>query len=174
MLDWESEDTDSVQSVLESFSDVWERVTGTQERKPRELPRRAGSLGCEDRLRELSVRAAEAAMFDRALACRWRGTSRTALTEHTAQAARRAALLRGEYFVRTGVKLCAPESCPRLGEALAALREGMLRDEASAEAYRRLSEQTDDEELRAGLTRFSCETAAAAAEKRRIIFRCFA
>ena len=174
MLDWESKDTISVQSVLESFPGVWERVAGTKESKPHEPVHRADSSGCDDRLRELSERAAEAAMFDRALACRCRGISRAALTEHAAQAARRAALLRGEYFVRTGVKLCAPESCPRLGDPLAALREGMLRDEASAEAYHRLSDQADSEELCAVLARFSCETAAAAVEKRRNILRCFA
>lgn len=178
MLDWETENIASVRSVLESFSGVWERVTGTPGAgSPRRTPpdgRQPGEdLACLQTLRSLSESAAEAARFDRELACRCRGTIRATLLAHAAQASHRAAALRGECFVRTGEKLRLPESCPRMGDALTSLRVGMLRDEASAGAYRRLAEQTDDRELRAALERFAAETAAAAAEKRQSILRCF-
>ena len=167
----------SVQAVLDSFPGVWARVAGTPDNRqapPRQTSSPADSRSCEERLKALSERASQAAMFDRSLACQCRGASRTALLAQAAQAAHRAAVLRGEVFVRTGVMLSPPSSCPRLGEPLAALRESMLRDEASADAYRRLAETTPDTELRAVLERFSGETAAAAAEKRRSILRHFA
>ena len=96
------------------------------------------------------------------------------LLKQAAQASRRAAFLRGEYFVRTGTRLCPPESCALLGDTLHALREGMMRDDASADAYRRLAARTDDGELRAVLERFSAEVAAAAQRKRCGIRRRFA
>ncbi len=179
MLDWEQRDTASVQAVLDIFPGVWARVAGMpDDRQPQQRPsdgsHTADNRSCEADLRTLSKRESQAAMFDRTLACQCRGASRTMLQAQAAQAARRAAVLRGEVFVRSGVMLRPPASCPRLGEPLTSLRESMLRDEASAETYRRLAEQTQDQELRTVLERFSCETAAAAAEKRRSILRRFA
>ena len=175
MPDQEYGNIGAVQAVLEGFSGVWERVTGMPDAgKPLKKPLAADPTSRGDALRELSERAAEAAMFDRALACRCGGAGRSMLQEQAAQAFHRAAYLRGEVFIRTGERLRRPESCPRLGETLTALRESMLRDEASCRAYRRLAEQTDDGELRGVLERFACETAAAAAEKHRSILRCFA
>ena len=174
MLDWDTRNTDSVQSILDSFSGVWERVRGTPDVGPSRQIQPEAARGTElTNLRALSIRAAEAAMFDRALGCRCRGAVRTVLQQHASQAAHRAASLRGEWFVRSGEAVCPPETCPRLGETLTALREGMLRDRASSDAYRRLAAQTDDAELRSVLERFSRETAAAAEEKRRSILRCF-
>lgn len=178
MLDWEYRDTTSVQAVLDSFPVVWARVTGTPngrltQQTPPEGSSPADSRSLEECLRTLSEREAQAAVFDRTLAGRCRGTIRTMLQAQAAQAARRAAVLRGEVFLRSGVMLCPSASCPRLDAPLTSLRESMLRDEASADAYRRLAEKTQDPDLRTVLERFSCETAAAAAEKRRSILRRF-
>ena len=181
MLEWETEKTESVQAVLDGFRGVWERVEGTQatgscpelEPEPHKCSENEIPPSCEDCLRKLIETAAESAMYDRALSCRCRGESRTMLQEHAAQASHRASCLRGEYFVRCGVRHCPKDSCPRLGDTLSALRDGMLRDRASAEAYRRAAKSTEDEELRERLDRFACEVDAAAAEKRRMILRCF-
>ena len=174
MLDWDTRNTDSVQSILDSFSGVWERVRAAPDDGPSRRTQPEASFDTERMdLRTLSIHAAEAAMYDRALSCRCRGAVRTVLQQHAAQASHRAASLRGEYFVRTGETVCPPEICPRLEEPLTALREGMLRDRASADSYRRLAAQTDDAELSSLLERFSRETAAASDEKRRSILRCF-
>ena len=180
MSEWDIQNTDSVQSVLDSFRGVWERVEGTQASAlPSTIEEEASVRAVsqphhhEDCLRELIEAAAESAMYDRALACRCRGASRTMLQEHASQAAHRASYLRGEYFVRSGKRHCPPESCPRLGDTLTALREGMLRDEAAAKAYRHAAKHTDDSELKNALERFACEANSAAAEQRRMILRGF-
>jgi len=179
-MEWDTQNTESVQTVLDSFRGVWERVEGTQatnlpsDGEPKASARSDNdSHHHEDCLRKLIETATESAMYDRALACRCRGASRTMLLEHASQASHRAACLRGEYFVRYGMRHCPPESCPRLGDTLSALREGMLRDEAAAKAYSRAAEHMEDKDLRSALERFACEADSASAEKRRMILRCF-
>ena len=179
-MEWDTQNTESVQTVLDSFRGVWERVEGTQTTVPQpdSDPKAVDRYDIrtphhEDCLRDLIETAAESAMYDRALACRCRSASRTMLLDHAAQAAHRASCLRGEYFVQYGVRHCPPESCPRLGDTLTALREGMLRDEAAAKAYRRAAEHMGDKELKSTLEHFACEADTAAAEKRRMILRCF-
>ena len=179
MPDRETQNTESVQAVLDSFRSVWERVEGTAlgTAQPHETaaPTLHGSVppSCGKELIDLINATDRAAMYDRALACRCRGGIRTMLLEHAAQASHRAGCLRGELFVRTGERHLPPESCPRLGDTLSALREGMLRDEASAKAYRRAAERSDGETLRCALERFAREADAAAADKRQRILRSF-
>ena len=180
MPEWDIQNKESVQTVLDSFHGVWERVEGTQATELRpdgvtRTPERpdANKHQPGDGLRDLLETAAESAMFDRALACRCRGSARTMLQEHASQASHREACLRGEYFVRCGVRHDPPESCPRIGDTLSALRESMLRDEAAAGAYRRAADHAGSEDMRCMLERFACEAASAAAEKRRMILRCF-
>ena len=174
MLEWENQNTESVQAVLDGFHGVWERVEGTQATAvPAEHGTECPPDGNASPLPELIDTAEKSAAYDRALACRCRGTSRTMLQEHAEQAAHRAAFLRGEYFIRCGKRHCPSDSCPRIGDTLDALRDGMLRDESAARAYRRAAERADDEGFRRTLERFACEAGSAAGDKRRLILRCF-
>lgn len=169
--------TASVRAVLDSFRSVWERVEGTavtsekldQNAKTQAPPKPT----FDSRLRELIDAADRAAIFDRELACRCSGSVRTMLLKHAAQAAKRAAVLRGELFVRTGERRHSPSSCPRLGDTLASLREGMLRDRDAAKALRNAAKQTEERSLCAILERFAVEAGSAAAETKQYILRCF-
>ena len=156
------------QSALEGFDSVWTRVAGRTEARPlRTEPLKTPALA------ELAAEAGRAAMYDRALALCFRGESRSLLQRHARQAERRARRLRAEAFLADGVRRIGAESCPRPDGALDGLRSAMLRDGAAAKTYAGAAEAAGGE-LRAVLSAFAEETEAAAAEKRRLILRCFA
>jgi hypothetical protein len=172
--------TASVRAVLDSFRSVWERIEGTAV-TPEKLDKDAKDLqtqvppipSFDSRLREQIDTADRAAIFDRELACRCSGPVRVLLRKHAALASKRAAVLRGELFVRTGERRHSPSSCPRLGDTLASLREGMLRDRDAAKALRDAAKQTEERSLCAILERFAVEAESAAAETKQYILRCF-
>lgn len=153
-----------IKQSLDSFDDVWQRVTG---RQAPALPQPGGRE--EDALLRLIHQERCAAYYAEALARALPGDGRALMLRHAAEAKSHLRRLRAEHFILTGVTGGGNEDCRAVTGKLALLRAAFLLAQELAAQYESAAEGTSCPELREVFAAFAQQTRRRAQEVRTLL-----
>lgn len=151
-------------ACLAGFESLWQRVT---EKMPTSV------FSEEKALQRFICQELCTARNYAALSRMFQSHSRMLLSTHCNDAKRRARRLQAEYFIRTGLRCEAPQSCGHPAERLASLRNLLQSEQELSDEYGKAALNTQCPILEELYTRFSAETAERTKAIRALLLNCF-